>query len=100
MIKEGFLQQMAFDKVDRYCSPEKQVKMMKIYVDFYKECQKALSNGVSLESIRTLPVISQIIRSKYEISDNELEKMDELYKTTMNSITELSGTTTAVCILM
>ena len=91
MIKEGFLQQMAFDKVDRYCSPEKQVKMMKIYVDFYKECQKALSNGVSLESIRSLPVISQIIRSKYEISDNELEKMDELYKTTMKSITELSG---------
>ena len=91
MIKEGFLQQMAFDKVDRYCSPEKQVKMMKIYVNFYKECQKALSNGVSLESIRSLPVISQIIRSKYEISDNELEKMDELYKTTMKSITELSG---------
>ena len=91
MIKEGFLQQMAFDKVDRYCSPEKQVKMMKIYVDFYKECQKALSNGVSLESIRSLPVVSQIIRSKYEISDDELEKMDELYKTTMNSITELSG---------
>tara|TARA_B100000949_G_scaffold235510_2_gene259266 strand:- start:3352 stop:5142 length:1791 start_codon:yes stop_codon:yes gene_type:complete len=91
MIKEGFLQQMAFDKVDRYCSPEKQVKMMKIYVNFYKECQKALSNGVSLESIRSLPVISQIIRSKYEISDNELEKMDELYKITMKSITELSG---------
>ena len=91
MIKEGFLQQMAFDKVDRYCSPEKQVKMMRLYTDFYKESQKALNNGIALETIRSLPVISQIIRSKYEIPDEELSKMDVLSKTMFTSFNELSN---------
>ena len=91
MIKEGFLQQMAFDKVDRYCSPEKQVKMMRLYTDFYKESQKALNNGITLETIRSLPVVSQIIRSKYEIPDEELSKMDVLSKTMFTSFNELSN---------
>jgi len=91
MIKEGFLQQMAFDKVDRYCSPKKQVKMMRLYTDFYKESQKALKNGIALETIRSLPVISQIIRSKYEIPDEELSKMDVLSKTMFTSFNELSN---------
>ena len=82
---------MAFDKVDRYCSPEKQVKMMRLYTDFYKESQKALNNGITLETIRSLPVVSQIIRSKYEIPDEELSKMDVLSKTMFTSFNELSN---------
>ena len=91
MIKEGFLQQMAFDKVDRYCSPVKQVKMMRLYNEFYTESQKALKNGIKLESIRSLPIVSTIIRSKYEISDNELNKMDELISKVKTTFNELSN---------
>ena len=91
MIKEGFLQQMAFDKVDRYCSPVKQVKMMRLYNEFYAESQKALKNGIKLESIRSLPIVSTIIRSKYEISDNEMDKMDELISNVKTTFNELSN---------
>ena len=91
MIKEGFLQQMAFDKVDTYCSPIKQVKMMRLYNEFYSESQKALKNGIKLESIRSLPLVSKIIRSKYEISDNEMNKMDELISNVKTTFNELSN---------
>ena len=91
MIKEGFLQQMAFDIVDTYCSPIKQVKMMRLYNEFYSESQKALKNGIKLESIRSLPLVSKIIRSKYEISDNEMNKMDELISNVKTTFNELSN---------
>ena len=35
MIKIGILQQNSFDKVDTYCSPQKQLKQVKLMVQFY-----------------------------------------------------------------
>ena len=47
MIKIGLLQQNSFDDVDTYCSPEKQFKLLKLLVDFYKKGQQALKEGAS-----------------------------------------------------
>ncbi len=90
MIKEGFLQQSAYDKVDRYCSPLKQVGMLRLYVDFYRESVNALKSGVALSEIRALPVIPPIIRSKYEIPDDKLEELDRLRKSVIDSIRGLT----------
>ncbi|MEE9282833.1 MAG: V-type ATP synthase subunit A [Nitrososphaerales archaeon] len=90
MIKEGFLQQSAYDKVDRYCSPLKQVGMLRLYVDFYRESVNALKSGVALSEIRALPVIPPIIRSKYEIPDDKLEELDRLRKSAIDSIRGLT----------
>jgi V/A-type H+-transporting ATPase subunit A len=96
MIKEGFLQQMAFDKVDTYCSPKKQVKMMRTYNDFYKEASNALKRGVPLDEIRSLSVVPEIIRSKYEIKDEELDKLDELHNKTIKTLKSLSTSEVSV----
>jgi V/A-type H+-transporting ATPase subunit A len=80
MIKEGFLQQSAFDKIDTYASPHKQVKQLRLLVDFYHEALVALRGGSLLEDIRSMDVIVKIIRSKYEIPNNELERFDDLHK--------------------
>ena len=90
MIKEGFLQQSAYDKVDTYCSPLKQVGMLRLYVDFYRESVNALKSGVALSEIRALPVIPPIIRSKYEIPDDKLEDLDRLRKSAIDSIRGLT----------
>ena len=65
--------------------------MMRLYTDFYKEAQKALKNGVDLDTIRALPVVSSIIRSKYEIPDDDLGKMDDLSKSMLSSFNELAN---------
>ena len=65
--------------------------MMRLYTDFHKESQKALKNGAQLETIRALPVVSSIIRSKYEIPDDDLGKMDELSKSMYSSFKELAN---------
>ncbi len=89
MMKEGFLQQSAFDEIDTYCSPAKQVKQLGILVGFYKAALSALRSGVPLEDIRAMPIITKIIRSKYEIPNTELDKFDGIYKEMLKGFEEM-----------
>lgn len=78
MIKIGILQQNSFDKVDTYCGPEKQIKLIKLMVKFYNESLKSLKEGVSLSDIRAMPIIPSLLKSKFEIPDEQVSKLNEL----------------------
>ena len=78
MIKIGILQQNSFDKIDTYCSPEKQLKLVRLMVKFYKEAQKALKEGKSLADIRAMPIITSLLKAKFEIPDDQISRLDEL----------------------
>jgi V/A-type H+-transporting ATPase subunit A len=78
MIKIGILQQNSFDNVDTYCSPEKQLKLVRLMIKFYKESQKALREGISLADIRAMPIITTLLKAKFEIPDDQVSKLDDL----------------------
>jgi V/A-type H+-transporting ATPase subunit A len=78
MIKIGILQQNSFDKVDTYSSPEKQLKLVKLIVNYHKEAQKALKEGITLADIRTMSIIPSILKAKFEIPDEDVAKIDQL----------------------
>jgi len=78
MIKIGILQQNSFDKVDTYCGPEKQLKLVQLMVKFYNESLKSLKEGVSLSDIRSLPIIPSLLKAKFEIPDEQVSKLNEL----------------------
>lgn len=78
MIKIGLLQQNSFDDVDTYCSPEKQYRLLKMLVEFYKSGQTALKEGAGLADIRAMPVIGSLLKARMEIKDEETEKLDQL----------------------
>src|ERR671919_631326 len=80
MLKIGILQQNSFDKIDTYCSPQKQVKMVGLMVKFYKEAQKALKAGIPLADIRAMPIIPGLLKSKFEVTDEQISKLDEIEK--------------------
>jgi V/A-type H+/Na+-transporting ATPase subunit A len=80
MIKIGILQQNSFDKVDTYCSPQKQLKQVRLMVQFYKSAQMALKEGMSLVDIRAMPIITSLLKAKFEITDEEVSKLDNLEK--------------------
>jgi V/A-type H+-transporting ATPase subunit A len=91
MIQLGFLQQNAYDDIDAYCSPEKQVRMMRMFVSFHEEALKALKAGVPLAKIRSMPVISKMLRSKFAITSDQIGKMDELIQEMMDQFKAVSG---------
>ena len=80
MLKIGILQQNSFDKVDTYCSPVKQLKLVRLMVKFYKEAQKALKEGKTLADIRALPIITTLLKAKFEVTDEQISKLDEIDK--------------------
>ena len=80
MIKIGILQQNSFDKVDTYCGPAKQLKLVRLMVQFYKEAQRALKEGKSLADIRALPIITTLLKAKFEVTDEQISKLDGIEK--------------------
>ncbi|HEX6562610.1 MAG TPA: V-type ATP synthase subunit A [Nitrososphaera sp.] len=94
MIKIGILQQNSFDKIDTYCSPEKQVKLVKLMVKFFKEAQKALKAEVSLADIRAMPIIPQLLKAKFDIPEDQLSKLADLDKALEEGFRKLGGAAT------
>lgn len=79
MIQIGFLQQNAYDDIDAYCSPQKQVKMLRMFITYHEEALKALGAGVPLAKMRAMPVISKMLRCKFAIKSEDIEKLDVLH---------------------
>jgi len=91
MVKIGILQQNSFDDVDTYCSPEKQFKLMKLLVDFYNQGQQALKDGASLADIRSMDVISLLLKARMDVKDDEMDKLDKLSTDMVEQFKSITG---------
>ena len=78
LFKTAFLQQNAFDEIDRYCSVGKQVKMLEIILHYYDLGQQAISKGVPMVKIRRLSVVSEIARMRFNVANDDLAQIDKL----------------------
>lgn len=91
-FKNSFLQQNAFDDVDKYCVAVKQIKMLEVILTFYKEGKKAMENGLTLVRLKRLRACRQISKMKYSISNEDhgkLDKIKENIKKELDSVGEL-----------
>ena len=80
LIKDAFLRQNAYDDVDAFSIPQKQVKIMKVITMFYNQSQDLISKGIPLKKIldKVGPLEPEIIRIRYTIKNSELDKIDEI----------------------
>lgn len=91
IIKVGFLQQTAYDPVDSYTNPKRQVALLRLIVEFYRQASAALRSGVSLHSIRSMPIIGKLTRARFEIRDDELFRLDDLLAEMNQAFRELAA---------
>ncbi len=84
MIKNGFLQQNAFDDVDMYCSSEKQIMIIQLIMDFYKRSLALVKNGCPLVKINSMSAADEIVRIKMVVPNDKLEQIGEI-RDRMNS---------------
>ncbi|MFO7916181.1 MAG: V-type ATP synthase subunit A [Candidatus Krumholzibacteriales bacterium] len=92
MFKNAFLQQNSFDKIDMYCAPDKTIRMLQIILDFYDLGLENIKKGANIHQIKQLRVVSEINRIKFNIPNDQVEKIDELrdeLKREMNQISEM-----------
>ena len=91
LFKNAFLQQNAFDEIDRYCSPAKQIAMMDLILQYYDAGSEAISKGVPMVKIRRLSVVQDIARMRFNVSNDHVEDIDRLSVRLTRSITQLGG---------
>ncbi len=78
MIKNGFLQQNGFDKVDCYCTASKQVKILELMMEFYARALSVVKNGCPLTKVNALDVCEEIVRIKTGIPNDEIDKIHDV----------------------
>ena len=76
LIKKGFLQQSAFDDIDMYSIPEKQIMMLKVIIVFYKLAVKTIEKGAPIIKIREIGLIDEMVRLKTVIPNDDLNKFE------------------------
>ncbi|MEN3045742.1 MAG: V-type ATP synthase subunit A [Candidatus Hydrothermales bacterium] len=85
LIRDGFLQQSAFDEVDFTCPLEKQYGMMKVIEKFFIFGEKALKEGVEIERVLDPQLIDRIVRLK-EKTLEEFKKEKEILEKEIEEI--------------
>ena len=75
MLKDDFLQQNGYSDYDQFCPLWKTEYMMKAFMSFHDESQKAVSSGHSWAKVReaTGEIQHKLRSMKFELPDNEKE---------------------------
>ena len=78
ILKIAFLQQNAFNDIDKYVPLDKQIQMLKVIENYYKLSNLAIDKEINYNRIYNKNLISNINAMKYDIKNDELEKFVEL----------------------
>jgi V/A-type H+-transporting ATPase subunit A len=91
LFKNAFLQQSAFDEVDRYSVLQKQVKMLHIILTYYRKGAEAIKRGVTLVKLRRMKVYQEIIKMKFTVPNDDLSELDRIEERLVRSMDQLEA---------
>jgi len=80
IIKEGFLQQSAFDLCDSYSPMPKQLKMMHAILHFFDRGRELLRTGMHVVELMEMKSVERLMRMKSEVPNEEPNRLDEIYE--------------------
>jgi len=80
VIRVGFLQQNAFHPEDTYVPYEKQLKMLQLISHLRTQAAQVISTHRTVRSIVETGIFEDIIKIKYDVPNNELQRLDAYYE--------------------
>lgn len=89
-IRLGFLQQSAMNEIDTYVPIDKQYKMMNSVLKLYKESNKLIQKGIPISRIKELGFFEEYIKIKFNVKNDEIQKIDEFDLKVSKGLKELS----------
>ena len=76
LIREGSLQQSAFDEIDSYCSPARQFSLLKLLLAIHEQGQRMLGLGVPVQRLLALPLLARARRYKTLFSNEQVAALN------------------------
>ena len=91
LLKDGFLKQNAFDPIDAFSTPEKQFKLLSLFIAFHRKALELVQHGIPVAKIREAlgRLYVEMVKAKFEIPNDQLEKIDELKKRVLEALESL-----------
>lgn len=78
LFKIAFLQQNAFDTIDRFSTAAKQQAMLDIILLYWNRGLEAIQRGVTIQKLKKIKIIPEIARMKLAIENDDLKGFDKL----------------------
>lgn len=78
ILRVGFLQQNAFNKIDKYVPLEKQIEMLKTIKLLSDSCINAFNEGIDFKEIKNEVLFDKIRSIKYDVSNDNIDMIKEL----------------------
>jgi V/A-type H+-transporting ATPase subunit A len=82
LLREGFLQQDAFEPVDMYALPDKQVKMLRAILRFCDMGRVLVRKGIPAARLRDLESFQVLQRMKSTVGNEETDRIDAIIRET------------------
>jgi V/A-type H+-transporting ATPase subunit A len=77
LLREGFLQQNAYDPIDTYSSPEKQFKLLTTILAFHDAANKAVQKGVPVSKIAAIPSLADLAKLRMSVPSDKIDLIDQ-----------------------
>jgi V/A-type H+-transporting ATPase subunit A len=91
LFKNAFLQQNAFDEVDRYSTAQKQFRMLELILTYWRRGAEAIKRGVTLVRLRRMKVLQDVVKMKLTIPNEEPQGFDKLAARLERSLAQLES---------
>ncbi|NLK38938.1 MAG: V-type ATP synthase subunit A [Clostridiales bacterium] len=78
IIRVGFLQQNALHQNDSFVPIGKQYRFMKVIVALYNGAREITARQIPITRLKERGIFDKLIKSKYEIPNDELDRFDQL----------------------
>jgi V/A-type H+-transporting ATPase subunit A len=91
LFKNAFLQQNAFDDIDRYSSTQKQMKMLSLILTYWRRGAEAIRKGITLVRLRRMKILQEIIKMKFSVPNEDLSELDRLAARLERSLDQLES---------
>jgi V/A-type H+-transporting ATPase subunit A len=78
LFKNAFLQQNAFDDVDRYSTVEKQARMLSLIITYWRKGREAIKRGATLSKVKRLKAVQELVKMKFTIPNEDTKEFDKL----------------------
>jgi V/A-type H+-transporting ATPase subunit A len=78
LFNEGFLRQSSFSKVDRFCSPRRQIAMLGVLLHFIDRAEAAVATGLHPTRIAGLALLPRLMRLGEEHGEKQLDGLEAL----------------------
>ena len=91
LFKNAFLQQSAFDDIDRFSTAQKQMKMLSLILTFWRRGAEAIRKGVTLVRVKRLKILQEVIKMKFNLANEDLSGFDRLGARLERSLDQLES---------